>query len=68
MGTVHQVRWNNYDRAPKCDWKVGEQRLWYEAAAHFNEIVNQEEKQIWTQLEPGTALSECQEHQTSGET
>lgn len=57
MGTVYQLRSNNYDRAPKCDWRLGAQRLWYEAAFHFNAILNQEKRQIWTQLEPGTALS-----------
>ena len=57
MQKVYQVRWNNYDRAPKTDWTVKEQRAWYKAAKHFNEILSEENRQIWTQLEPGTALS-----------
>lgn len=54
---VYQVRWNNYDRAPKNDWKIKDQTRWYKAARRFNEILNEESRQIWTQLEPGTALS-----------
>ncbi|KAJ5525024.1 Trimethyllysine dioxygenase [Penicillium frequentans] len=53
---VYQVRWNNYDRAPKNDWKIKDQTRWYKAARRFNEILNEESRQIWTQLEPGTAL------------
>ena len=58
MNTVYQIRWNNYDRAPKSDWELPHQKLWYEAAARYNEILNDHSRQIWTQLEPGTALSE----------
>lgn len=58
MKSVYQIRWNNYDRAPKSDWRIDEQRLWYEAAARYNELLTSEDRQIWTQLEPGTALSE----------
>lgn len=59
MEMVYQVRWNNYDRAPKSNWTIEEQNLWYEAARCYNEILLESERQIWTQLEPGTALSEC---------
>ncbi|KAJ5736816.1 Trimethyllysine dioxygenase [Penicillium malachiteum] len=55
-GRVYQVRWNNYDRAPKSDWNLRVQKSWYNAARRFNEILNEESRQIWTQLEPGTAL------------
>ncbi|KAJ5710023.1 Trimethyllysine dioxygenase [Penicillium malachiteum] len=56
LNTVYQVRWNNYDRAPKSDWSLPVQNGWYKAARRFNEILNEESRQIWTQLEPGTAL------------
>ncbi|KAJ5611666.1 Trimethyllysine dioxygenase [Penicillium herquei] len=56
LNTVYQVRWNNYDRAPKSDWSLPVQNVWYNAARRFNEILNEESRQIWTQLEPGTAL------------
>ncbi|KAJ5908991.1 trimethyllysine dioxygenase TmlH [Penicillium taxi] len=55
-GSLYQVRWNNYDRAPKTDWAVEEQKVWYKAARRYNEIVNQPSSQIWTQLKPGNAL------------
>lgn len=51
------VRWNNYDRAPKSDWNLKQQKAWYDAARHWNEIIKRPEMEIWTQLEPGTALS-----------
>ncbi|KAE8411079.1 hypothetical protein BDV36DRAFT_289052 [Aspergillus pseudocaelatus] len=53
---LYQIRWNNYDRAAKKDWTLGEQNRWYNAARHFNDIITRENMQIWTQLEPGTAL------------
>ncbi|KAJ5084436.1 hypothetical protein NUU61_009015 [Penicillium alfredii] len=53
---VYQIRWNNYDRAPKIDWHIAEQKLWYAAASQFNKIINQPLMQIWTPLKPGTAL------------
>ncbi|KAL2866739.1 proteasome regulatory particle base subunit RPT5 [Aspergillus lucknowensis] len=56
LNYLHQIRWNNYDRAPKWDWTVDEQETWYEAAKHFNEILHRPSMEIWTQLEPGTAL------------
>lgn len=58
MNTVYQVRWNNYDRAPKAHWGHQEQDLWYAAARCYDEILRESQRQIWTQLEPGTALSE----------
>ncbi|KAL5336474.1 P-loop containing nucleoside triphosphate hydrolase protein [Aspergillus crustosus] len=51
-----QIRWNNYDRAPKWNWALEEQHAWYEAAKHFDEILRRPSLQFWTQLEPGTAL------------
>ncbi|KAJ5947131.1 Trimethyllysine dioxygenase [Penicillium verhagenii] len=53
---VYQVRWNNYDRAPKNDWSVRDQTRWYKAARNFNSILHKPSNQIWTQLKPGTAL------------
>ncbi|KAE8333103.1 hypothetical protein BDV39DRAFT_188642 [Aspergillus sergii] len=53
---LYQIRWNNYDRAAKKDWNLDQQNRWYNAARHFNDIVTREKTQIWTQLEPGTAL------------
>ncbi|BAE56952.1 unnamed protein product [Aspergillus oryzae RIB40] len=53
---LYQIRWNNYDRAAKKDWSLEQQNRWYNAARHFNDIVTREKMQIWTQLEPGTAL------------
>lgn len=58
MNTVYQVRWNNYDRAPKSHWDTQEQDLWYAAARCYDGILRESKRQIWTQLEPGTALSE----------
>lgn len=54
---LYMVRWNNYDRAPKSDWNLKQQKAWYDAARHWNEIIKRPEMEIWTQLEPGTALS-----------
>ncbi|KAJ5122395.1 Trimethyllysine dioxygenase [Penicillium atrosanguineum] len=56
MNTVYQVRWNNYDRAPKSDWNINQQQAWYKAAARYNKILQETNRQIWRQLEPGTAL------------
>ncbi|KAL4975059.1 hypothetical protein BDW66DRAFT_138441 [Aspergillus desertorum] len=53
---LYQVRWNNYDRAVKWNWSLEEQEAWYKAAKHFNEIIHREDMEIWTQLQPGTAL------------
>jgi trimethyllysine dioxygenase len=57
MPLLFQIRWNNYDRSIKWDWSVDEQYEWYEAARHFDEILRRPDMEIWTQLEPGTALS-----------
>ncbi|KAJ5294810.1 hypothetical protein N7508_009631 [Penicillium antarcticum] len=54
LNQVYQIRWNNYDRAPKVDWSAAEQQDWYSAARRYNEIL--QNREIWTQLEPGTAL------------
>ncbi|KAJ5834410.1 Trimethyllysine dioxygenase TmlH [Penicillium robsamsonii] len=51
---MYQIRWNNYDRAPKRNWSVSEQTMWYSAARHYNEILRS--KEIWTKLKPGSAL------------
>lgn len=56
---LYQIRWNNYDRAPKINWGPIQQQAWYSAARHWNEIISRPEMRIWTQLEPGTALSMC---------
>ncbi|OJJ89649.1 putative trimethyllysine dioxygenase TmlH [Aspergillus glaucus CBS 516.65] len=53
---LYQIRWNNYDRAAKVDWSSKEQEEWYTAARHFNEIIQRKDLEIWTQLQPGTAL------------
>ncbi|KAF5864031.1 hypothetical protein ETB97_008768 [Aspergillus alliaceus] len=54
--TLYQIRWNNYDRAAKRDWSTEEQNRWYNAARHFDNIITRKSMQLWTQLEPGTAL------------
>lgn len=56
-GQLYQIRWNNYDRAPKTDWSLDLQRQWYAAAQCYDRMLNVEGKKIQTQLEPGTALS-----------
>ncbi|KAJ5818428.1 Trimethyllysine dioxygenase [Penicillium riverlandense] len=56
LSNVDQIRWNNYDRAAKSGWNVEDQVRWYEAAKHFNDILNRKNRQFWTPLEPGTAL------------
>ncbi|KAL2843646.1 P-loop containing nucleoside triphosphate hydrolase protein [Aspergillus pseudoustus] len=56
MNYLYQIRWNNYDRAAKWNWTVEQQWRWYEAARHFDEILRRPEMEIWTQLEPGTAI------------
>ncbi|KAJ5911379.1 Trimethyllysine dioxygenase [Penicillium subrubescens] len=53
---VYQVRWNNYDRAPKTSWHVSEQKDWYMAARAYNDILTKPSNEIRTQLQPGTAL------------
>ncbi|KAF7122821.1 hypothetical protein CNMCM5793_000931 [Aspergillus hiratsukae] len=53
---LYQVRWNNYDRAAKRNWGLKEQNRWYNAARHFNNIIQRPSVEIWTQLQPGTAL------------
>ncbi|KAE8372066.1 trimethyllysine dioxygenase TmlH [Aspergillus bertholletiae] len=53
---LYQIRWNNYDRSAKKDWTLDQQNRWYNAASHFNHIISRKKVQIWTQLEPGTAL------------
>lgn len=54
---LYQIRWNNYDRSAKVNWTVDEQKEWYAAARHWNEIIRRTDMEIWLQLEPGTALS-----------
>lgn len=54
---LYMIRWNNYDRGAKSDWNFKQQKAWYDAARHWNEIIRRPEMEIWTQLEPGTALS-----------
>lgn len=54
---VYQVRWNNYDRAPKTKWHTSEQKDWYKAARAYNNRLTKSSNEIWTQLQPGTALS-----------
>lgn len=55
MDKLYQIRWNNYDRAPKTDWSASEQTSWYRAARHYNEIL--QTREMWTKLKPGSALS-----------
>ncbi|KAJ5582141.1 hypothetical protein N7535_000761 [Penicillium sp. DV-2018c] len=54
MNSMYQIRWNNYDRAPKVNWSTEEQSAWYEAARHYDQILRSRE--IWSKLEPGSAL------------
>ncbi|GFF52466.1 hypothetical protein IFM62136_02060 [Aspergillus lentulus] len=56
LNRLYQVRWNNYDRAAKRNWGLKEQNRWYNAARHFNNIIQRPNVEIWTQLQPGTAL------------
>ncbi|RHZ61936.1 uncharacterized protein CDV56_107236 [Aspergillus thermomutatus] len=56
LSRLYQVRWNNYDRAAKRNWGLKEQNRWYNAARHFNNIIQRPGVEIWTQLQPGTAL------------
>ncbi|GLA41148.1 hypothetical protein AnigIFM63309_009233 [Aspergillus niger] len=53
---LYQIRWNNYDRAAKKNWNWEDQVKWYTAARHWDEIIRRKDMEIWTQLEPGTAL------------
>ncbi|KAH8695389.1 putative trimethyllysine dioxygenase TmlH [Talaromyces proteolyticus] len=53
---LRRIRWNNYDRAVKVDWTPQEAELWYEAARHYNNIINRANIKIKMQLEPGTAF------------
>lgn len=55
LNKMYQIRWNNYDRAPKTNWSATEQTLWYRAARHYNEIL--QSREMWTTLKPGSALS-----------
>lgn len=59
LNRIYQIRWNNYDRAAKRDWDLHRQNRWYNAAHHWNNIITRPDMEIWTQLEPGTALSKC---------
>ena len=60
--TVLQVRWNNDDRGVvglseadgKSTWYA---ERWYAAARVWNDILNREDMQYWSQLEPGRPLS-----------
>ncbi|KAJ6153264.1 hypothetical protein N7497_007583, partial [Penicillium chrysogenum] len=54
MDKLYQIRWNNYDRAPKTNWSASEQTSWYRAARHYNEIL--QTREMWTKLKPGSAL------------
>ncbi|CRL27218.1 Taurine catabolism dioxygenase TauD/TfdA [Penicillium camemberti] len=54
LNKMYQIRWNNYDRAPKTNWSALEQTVWYRAARHYNEIL--QSKEMWTKLKPGSAL------------
>ncbi|KAJ5468563.1 hypothetical protein N7475_006315 [Penicillium sp. IBT 31633x] len=54
MNSMYQIRWNNYDRAPKVNWTAEEQSSWYRAARHYNEIL--QSRELWTKLQPGSAL------------
>ncbi|KAJ5487801.1 hypothetical protein N7530_002101 [Penicillium desertorum] len=54
MHKMYQIRWNNYDRAPKTNWSASEQTSWYRAARHYNEIL--QTREMWTKLKPGSAL------------
>ncbi|PKY04174.1 trimethyllysine dioxygenase TmlH [Aspergillus campestris IBT 28561] len=56
LNRLYQIRWNNYDRAPKMDWSLKQQTEWYRAAGHWDSIIKRKDMEIWTQLEPGTAL------------
>lgn len=56
-GKLYQIRWNNYDRAPKTDWTLDQQNKWYAAARAYDSILNERKRLIQTQLKPGTALS-----------
>lgn len=56
ISRMYQIRWNNYDRAPKVNWSVEDQTGWYRAAHHYNEIIQSME--MWQELKPGSALSE----------
>ncbi|KAJ5085377.1 Trimethyllysine dioxygenase [Penicillium argentinense] len=56
LGRIYQIRWNNYDRAPKTNWDLESQKTWYEAAQCYDKILNQKQRMIQTQLQPGTAL------------
>lgn len=57
MDRVYQIRWNNYDRGARSDWSLEDHQLWYKAARRYDAILKDMKRQIWTQLEPGTALS-----------
>ncbi|KAJ5954445.1 hypothetical protein N7501_008724 [Penicillium viridicatum] len=54
LNKMYQIRWNNYDRAPKTNWSASEQTIWYRAARHYNEIL--QSREMWTKLKPGSAL------------
>ncbi|CAG7927831.1 unnamed protein product [Penicillium olsonii] len=54
LDKMYQIRWNNYDRAPKVNWSAEEQVAWYRAARHYNEIL--QSREMWQKLEPGSAL------------
>ncbi|CAG8948238.1 unnamed protein product [Penicillium salamii] len=56
LDKMYQIRWNDYDRAPKVNWSAEEQLAWYRAARHYNEIL--QSREMWQKLEPGSALSE----------
>lgn len=55
LNKMYQIRWNNYDRAPKTNWSASEQTEWHRAARHYNEIL--QTREVWTKLKPGSALS-----------
>ncbi|PYH88215.1 trimethyllysine dioxygenase TmlH [Aspergillus ellipticus CBS 707.79] len=53
---LYQIRWNNYDRAPKSDWSIEDQQAWYAAARHWDEILQRDNVRIRNYLQPGTAI------------
>ncbi|PYH41485.1 putative trimethyllysine dioxygenase TmlH [Aspergillus saccharolyticus JOP 1030-1] len=56
LDVMYRIRWNNYDRATKTNWGLKSVKQWYSAARNWNAIITSPQHQIWTKLEPGTAL------------
>ncbi len=57
-GQLFRVRWNNDDRGVVPFDAGGDPTVWYEAAREWEAILRRKDVQYWTQLRPGTALSE----------